>query len=64
MAFFFSPILGAIIGAILPMKKEEIDTQGLKTGQLKICPFCSELIKTEAIKCRFCGSDLVDKENK
>lgn len=28
------------------------------TIQLKRCPFCAEVIKLEAIKCKHCGSDL------
>ncbi len=26
--------------------------------ELKVCPFCAELVKKSAVKCKHCGSDL------
>ena len=34
----------------------------MEKEDMKKCPYCSELIKKEAIKCRYCGSMLSKKE--
>jgi len=57
LGFLLGPI-GLLIALVMSADHRELEKKSLSGGDVRKCPHCAELIKREARKCRFCGSDV------
>lgn len=54
----FLGFVGLIITALLPTNQKRKEIIAVKSGDLKKCPSCCELIKNDAVVCRYCGKEI------
>ena len=54
-AFFLSLILSPVIGFLIAILSKPDENKVVASGGIKKCPQCAELIKKEALICRFCN---------
>ncbi|MCW1381511.1 zinc ribbon domain-containing protein [Novosphingobium sp. KCTC 2891] len=57
LGFLLGPI-GLVIALVMNRDHRELEKQALQSGANRKCPQCAELIKVEARKCRYCGTEL------
>lgn len=57
LGFFLGPI-GLIIALVIGIDHRELEQRSLESGKMRKCPTCAEVIRVEAMKCRYCGTDL------
>ena len=57
LGFLLGPI-GVVITLVMSADQRSLEQASLSSGEMRKCPSCAELIRIEARKCRFCGSEV------
>jgi hypothetical protein len=58
LSLVLSPLVGGVAALIASPRTDRVEGRQISDGSHKRCPMCAEMVRREAVKCRYCGSML------
>lgn len=49
---------GILLALVVPADRRQLDAEALASGAMRKCSMCAELVRREALRCRYCGAEL------
>ena len=56
LGLFLGPVAVAL-AAVTPKDEAALERKAFRSGKMRKCPFCAELVKRDAKLCRYCGRE-------